>query len=170
MAAFGQVSMHEDLVPMAHPVRKKTFVDPKVQGALVRRLVLHWSAFIAVAALVAFCLQVLSNPFRPIEAHLQDLWWTHGPFLLVMFFMMPVFIVDTIKLSHRFAGPIYRLRNTVRSLAQGEKFQPLKFRDMDFWQGLAEDFNSMMARYTPDKTSSTIAASSDNEEPALSAK
>jgi len=83
---------------------------------------------------------------RTIQEHAQQVWWTHGPFLLVMFFLLPVFILDTIKLSHRFAGPIYRLRNTVRSLANGEEFRPLKFREVDFWQGLAEDFNVMVAR------------------------
>jgi nitrogen fixation/metabolism regulation signal transduction histidine kinase len=131
---------------MSHPSRKKTFVDPMVQGALVRRLVLHWVAFIAVASVVAFALQVLTNPFQPIERHLQEMWWTHGPFLLVMFFMLPVFIVDTIKLSHRFAGPIYRLRNVIKGMAEGEPFKPVKFREMDFWQDLADDFNTMIER------------------------
>jgi hypothetical protein len=154
---------------MSHPTRKKTFVDPKVQGALVRRLVLHWSAFVAVASVVAFCLQVLSNPFRPLEQHFQELWWTHGPFLMVMFFMLPVFIVDTIKLSHRFAGPIYRLRNTVRSLAQGERFQPIKFREFDFWQGLAEDFNAMMARFSGEANEAEKPAESErvDDEPVI---
>jgi nitrogen fixation/metabolism regulation signal transduction histidine kinase len=140
-----------------------------VQGALVRRLVLHWSAFVAVASVVAFCLQVLSNPFRPLEQHFQELWWTHGPFLMVMFFMLPVFIVDTIKLSHRFAGPIYRLRNTVRSLAQGERFQPIKFREFDFWQGLAEDFNAMMARFSGEANEAEKPAESErvDDEPVI---
>ena len=131
---------------MSKPVRKKTFVDPQVQGALVRRLVVHWISFICVAAAFAFCLQLLSDPFRPVKEHAQQLWWTHGPFLVVMLFMLPIFVIDTIKLSHRFAGPIYRLRQTIRSLAQGEDYQPLKFRDFDFWQGLALDFNKMVAR------------------------
>ena len=71
---------------MSHPERKKTFVDPKVQGALVRRLVMHWLSFLLVASLVTFCLQILSNPFRSMGEHFQQLWWTHGPFLLVMVF------------------------------------------------------------------------------------
>ncbi len=151
---------------MSHSGRKKTFVDPKVQGALVRRLVLHWCAFIAVAGLVAFCLQVLSNPFRTMEEHAQQVWWTHGPFLLVMVFLLPVFILDTIKLSHRFAGPIYRLRNTIRSLAKGEEFRPLKFREIDFWQGLAEDFNVMVARLRGDAVDAPPAAATiDAAEP-----
>lgn len=131
---------------MSNRQRKKKFVDPQVQGALIRRLVYHWFAFIAVSAVVAFFLQVLSNPFRPMQTHLQQLWWTHGPFLLVMVFMLPVFVVDTIKLSHRFAGPIYRLRQSIRTIAQGGEHRPLKFRDFDFWQGLAQDFNIMVDR------------------------
>lgn len=156
---------------MSHPGRKKTFVDPKVQGALVRRLVFHWCAFVAVAALVAFALQVLSNPFRSIQDHAQQVWWTHGPFLLVLFFMLPVFIVDTIKLSHRFAGPIYRMRQTVRSLAEGGQFTPIKFRDFDFWQGLADDFNKMVERLSNGKTSEPQEAGQKGEtEAALSAR
>jgi hypothetical protein len=62
--------------------------------------------------------------------------------------MLPVFIVDTIKLSHRFAGPIYRLRNVIRGMADGEPYKPVLFREKDFWQGLAEDFNQMIERIT----------------------
>lgn len=133
---------------MAHPERKKTFVDPKVQGALVRRLVVHWFSFLLVASLVAFCLQILSNPFRSLAEHTQQLWWTHGPFLVVMVFLLPVFVLDTIKMSHRFAGPIYRLRQVILEIAQGDPPPRLKFRDFDFWQGLADDFNRMVDQLT----------------------
>ena len=129
---------------MSLPERKKTFVDPKVQGTLVRRLIRHWVLFMVVASMVAFCLQVLSNPFRSLGEHVHDLWWTHGPFLLVMVFLLPVFVLDTIQLSHRFAGPIYRLRQVILEIAQGDPPPRLKFRDFDFWQGLAEDFNRMV--------------------------
>lgn len=155
---------------MAHPARNKTFIDAKVQGALVRRLVFHWLAFIGVASLVAFCLQVLANPFRTLEEHVQQVWWTHGPFLLVLFFLLPVFVVDTIKLSHRFAGPIYRLRSTIRSLAQGEQFRPMKFREIDFWQDLADDFNQMVVRLTADKDEPTTSDAVDVQSGALVAK
>jgi len=148
---------------MAHPERKKTFVDPQVQGALARRLCMHWVAFIAVAAAVAFCLQVLSNPFRPISEHVQQLWWTQGPFIMVMIFMMPVFVVDTIKISHRFAGPIYRLRQTVREMAESGEMKVLKFRDFDFWQGLADDFNRMTARLTGTEYDPSVAEADEEE-------
>jgi hypothetical protein len=131
---------------MSSSDRKKTFVDRQVQGALVRRLILHWVCFFFTASIVAFILQILSNPLIPLKAHLEDLWWTQGPFLLVMVFLLPAFVLDTIKLSHRFAGPIYRLRQTISSIAGGATPPRLKFRDFDFWQGLAEDFNKMIDR------------------------
>ncbi|MDZ4657963.1 MAG: hypothetical protein SH868_10345 [Bythopirellula sp.] len=131
---------------MSVPERKKTYVDQQVQGALVRRLILHWLGFFVTASIVTFVLQVLSNPLIPLSAHVEELWWTQGPFLVVMVFLLPMFVVDTVKFSHRFAGPIYRLRQTIRKIADGGAPPKLKFRDFDFWQGLAEDFNKMIDR------------------------
>ena len=131
---------------MPQPRRTKHFIDSNVQGALARRILLHWLVFLAVAFLVSFILQVLTNPFRPLAAHVQDLWWTHGPFLLVMVFLLPVFFVDTIKLSHRFAGPIFNLRRAIREIAAGNPPRKLKFRRRDFWQDLAVDYNAMLVQ------------------------
>ena len=35
-------------------------------------MVIHWVAYVSVAAAVAFCLQVLSNPVQPLERELDD--------------------------------------------------------------------------------------------------
>ncbi len=126
--------------------RSKKFIDSSVQGSLARRIIFHWLLFLLVASLAAFVLQVLSNPFRPLSAHVRDIWWTHGPFLLVLFFLLPVFVVDSIKLSHRFAGPIYSLRRAIRDIAQGKPARKLKFRRHDFWQDVADDYNAMLLR------------------------
>ena len=63
-----------------------------------------------------------------------------------MVFLLPVFVVDTIKLSHRFAGPIFSLRRAIREVAQGKTPRKLKFRRRDFWHDLAEDYNAMLTR------------------------
>jgi len=155
---------------MARPERKKTFVDPKVQGALVRRLVVHWSSFFLVASLIAFGLQVLSNPFRSLGEHVQQLWWTQGPFLLVMVFLLPVFVLDTIKLSHRFTGPIFRMRQAILKIAQGDPPPRLKLREFDFWQDLAEDFNRMVDQLTTrgEKSADYNHETAETEEPVAS--
>jgi methyl-accepting chemotaxis protein len=132
--------------------RKQTYVDPQVQGALVRRLILHWLGFFVTASIVTFVLQLLSNPLVPLRVHLEELWWTQGPFLIVMIFLLPMFVLDTIKLSHRFAGPIYRMRRMIQEIAEGEAPRHLKFRDFDFWHGLAADFNKMIDRLASQPT------------------
>jgi hypothetical protein len=131
---------------MSQPQRRKVFVDSRVQGALARRIILHWVVFLIVASLAAFLLQVLSNPFRPLADHAQELWWTHGPFVVVMAFLLPVFVVDSIKISHRFAGPIFSLRRAMREVAEGKPARKLKFRSGDFWHELSDDFNAMLVR------------------------
>jgi hypothetical protein len=132
---------------MSHPQRRKVFIDSDVQGALTRRILLHWVCFLLVASTAAFMLQALSNPFRPLAEHFRDLWWNQGPFLLVTVFLLPVFVLDTIKLSHRFAGPIFSLRRAMREVAEGKPPRKLKFRTGDFWHDLSDDFNAMLARF-----------------------
>ena len=150
---------------MSTSIRKKTYIDPKIQGALVRRLVIHWAALFLVATAVAFLLQLLSDPFRPLGEHFQQLWWMQGPFLLVFVLLLPVFIYDSIKLSHRFVGPVYRLRQTIRKIAKGESPPTLKFRDFDFWQDMAQDFNVMVDRLSGRKSDSEEEDLTETAEP-----
>jgi len=140
---------------MPRPQRRQKFIDSKVQGALARRLVVHWVVFLTVASIVALLLQVLSNPFRPVGEHFSEVWWTHGPFLVVTIFLLPVFVMDTIKISHRFAGPIYSLRRAMRDVAAGGPLRKLQFRRNDFWRELAGDYNAMIDRLTPADEQST---------------
>jgi len=135
---------------MSDSQRRKKFIDADVQGALVRRIVFHWAVFLMAALVVSFVLQLLSNPFRPLQEHLQGLWSSHGPFLLVVVFLLPVLIVDTIKISHRFAGPIFGLRRAMREVASGRAPRVLKFRANDFWHDLADDYNALVRRLAPE--------------------
>ncbi len=151
---------------MAYPRRTKHFIDTNVQGSLAHRIIFHWLAFLLVAFVVSFILQVLTNPFRPMTAHLKDLWWTHGPFLVVVAFMLPAYVVDTIKLSHRFAGPIFNLRRAMREVVEGKPPRKVKFRRRDFWQDLAGDYNAMLVRLgaieeQPTNNEQSVAASNE---------
>jgi nitrogen fixation/metabolism regulation signal transduction histidine kinase len=89
---------------------------------------------------------VLTNPFQPLEEHARNSWWSHGPFLLVSVFLLPVFVMDTIKLSNRFAGPVYSLRRAMREVVQGKPPRRLRFRKRDFWHDLADDYNALLVR------------------------
>ncbi|TWT86834.1 hypothetical protein Mal64_36640 [Pseudobythopirellula maris] len=126
--------------------RKIEFVDREVQGALARRLIGHWFLFLAVVASVAFLLRWMSDPFKPVGEHAVEAWWSYGPMLLAIACLAPAFIYDSIRLSNRFAGPIYRLRTATHKLAEGGAPEKIEFRGADFWQELAVDFNRVVDR------------------------
>ncbi len=131
---------------MKKNLRKKKFVDPEVQGALTKRLTLHWILYIAITAVLVIGLKWLNNPFTPLGDHLAEAWTTYGAVLVVLLSLAPMFIFDTMKLSNRFAGPVLRIRNAARQLADGETPQKIQLRDEDFWKDLANEFNRIVDR------------------------
>jgi HAMP domain-containing protein len=54
-------------------------------------------------------------------------------------------LVCGLLISHRVAGPLLRLRNQMHLIAEGKASAPVKFRDNDFFQELAEAFNRTQA-------------------------
>jgi hypothetical protein len=138
---------------MAFMRRSQKFVDAKVQGALARRIIFHWFVFVVVAWGVTLFLQLLSDPFQPVVDNVRNMWTTQGPLMLVMVFLLPVFVLDTVKLSHRFAGPVISLRRAMREIAEGKPARKIQFRKHDFWHGLADDYNAVVDRINGTNTS-----------------
>ena len=60
--------------------------------------------------------------------------------------VLPVVMFDMSRLTNRFAGPLFRLRGSMRRLARGERVDPVHFRENDYWQEIAEEFNAIVAR------------------------
>ena len=125
--------------------RRQLFIDPKVQGALVLRVVLYWAVCLITITLMLLCWSVLRTP-RMFYTHFDDMWFHYGPALIASFVLLPMVVVDIIRLSNRFAGPLVRLRRAMRALAQGEEVRPIHFREGDFWQEFADEFNAIAAR------------------------
>ncbi|MDG2219817.1 MAG: hypothetical protein P8L85_00440 [Rubripirellula sp.] len=127
------------------PKRTRLLIDPAVQWAMVRRVLIHWGLFlvclVSLGALVRVLLEVGNEPFSSVwrSAILSQI-----PVIGVMLVMMPLFLRDTMKLSNRFAGPMFRLRTSLRGLATGHPRSPIKFREEDFWQEAASDFNQVL--------------------------
>jgi hypothetical protein len=127
-------------------VRRRTFVDRQVQGALARRLVLHWCAFLTLGVALSLMLEFLRNPMTPLGEHVSNVISQNGAFVLTILCLTPVFLYDSVKLSHRFAGPILRLRRQMAELARGDEVKIMKTRPSDYWQDVIDDFNSVVER------------------------
>ena len=128
--------------------RRRLLVDPPVQLGLMRRILLHWLTFLVTVILIlplfrAIVLGDFSTPLSERLAHAGvEAAILGGLFLL----LLPYFVYDTFRITNRFAGPMYRLQQTIRGLARGNAFQPIQFRDGDYWQDVAGDFNRMVYR------------------------
>lgn len=126
--------------------RTKKFIDPEVQGALAKRLALHWVIFAVVAGLLLVGIRWLVNPAMPISDHIAHAWGSYAPVAMIMLSLTPLFVYDAVKLSNRFTGPVLRLRRGLRALASGKSVEPIQLRDGDFWHDFAQDFNSVNDR------------------------
>jgi len=136
-------------------MRKHLFIDPKVQGALASRVVLYWVVCLGAVFLMLLCWRILTGPARMFHTHLDDMWFFYAPALVASLLLLPLVVVDVIRLSNRFAGPMVRMRHAMRELARGEHVAKIHFREGDFWHDFAEEFNEMVdtvqARTPPSK-------------------
>jgi hypothetical protein len=118
-----------------------------VQGALVLGVVVQWALYLVASLMLVTLWQVLSAPTKgPFAGHLEAVWSRYAPVFCAFLLLLPYAIWDAVKTSHRFVGPIYRLRRTLNQLASGEPVETLKFRDKDQWRHLAEEFNAALTK------------------------
>jgi hypothetical protein len=127
-------------------LRKQLFVDPRVQGALVLRVMLYWLECMLSIVLMFLCWRIMTDPGRLLQDQLGDIWFDYGPACLASVALLPLVVLDIMRLSNRFCGPLLRLRRSLRELARGECVEPLEFRGSDYWPNLAQEFNAVAAR------------------------
>ncbi|MFY9255045.1 MAG: hypothetical protein WAO83_16465 [Fuerstiella sp.] len=141
--------------------RKKSVADARVQYSLAMRVVMHFSIFIVAGTFFGIINQFLADPFGSVKENLMTFFRSSAPFLIALVCLMPVFVRDTLTLSNRVAGPIHNMRNTIRSLSNGETdVRPLKFRKGDFWNDLPDSFNKMVETLRNSQPVSTDTAAS----------
>ena len=133
--------------------RGQIFVDRDVQSALMLRVTGYWMFSLLTISLMLLCWEAATGPPRRFSTLATDLYLRYAPALAATLLVLPLVMIDVVRLSHRFVGPIIRLRGAMRRLAAGEQVQPIQFRDHDFWQELAGDFNEV-AKRVPAETES----------------
>jgi hypothetical protein len=124
-------------------MRQKVWIDHHVQGVLVGRVILYWFGMLLYFGLSIACYQWWQNPEWTVGEHFFAMFDQVWPCLPSLVLILPLVIFDIVRLSNRFAGPIYRLRMHLVKLNENTNTYPLNFRDDDYWQQLAEPINSL---------------------------
>ena len=132
---------------MGNRFRKKYYVDPVVQGAIVRRLLLHWCYAMLTGAFCLLLLQLFtSSASTSLPTHIQMFWERYGLLFIAMFLTLPIFIYDSVRLSHRFVGPMVAVRLALKKMGTGGEIPEITFRQGDFWTDIADDINAVAAQ------------------------
>lgn len=123
--------------------RKRLMVDPKVQGALMLRAVAYWCFTILAISQIMLAWKAATGPPGTFWSYFRFdlLWQEHGMVAIAALIMLPVMLVDVMSTSNKFAGPVYRMRRSLRALSNGEYVAPIHFRKGDFWPEFADEFN-----------------------------
>jgi hypothetical protein len=143
-------------------------VNRPIQGALIARVALYWLLGMFIQSLLIMLLSVASGSTDDLFQRSQEFWWHVKLIGVSSLLTLPLLVLDIIKLSHRWVGPINRLRSAMQDLAMGEPVRPLTFRAGDFWKDLADDFNTVLTRIDHLQASCAPAPSDDEAEPVAS--
>jgi hypothetical protein len=121
--------------------RRRLFIDRPVQGTLLLRAASYWAVCLITQLLIVFLFVLLTSSSGDWNVNGARMWWHVQVSLVASFAILPMILLDVLKLSHRWVGPLFRLRSSLKAISRGEPIQPIKFRENDFWQGLADDVN-----------------------------
>lgn len=122
--------------------RVRQYVDRNVQGGLISRMAIQWGLFFFTTAFAYVVVQAIVSPNG--DSFLQRMQTALTEFSvlgLLMLTLLPAFMLDVVRFSNRFAGPMVRLRRFLREMGEHGAVPPLKFRDDDFWAEVANEFN-----------------------------
>ncbi len=149
--------------------RRRLVVDRKLQGALLLHTTIYWFYLLFAVALIALCWIVFSEHPRTSADLFGQLWLNCGPLLVASVVLLPLVLLDCLRLSNRFAGPMLRFQRSVRELAQGDATRPVSLREGDFWSEFAADLNRVAERLGQLADEQPAAQPDASEEPARAA-
>lgn len=125
------------------PVREQLLIDNDVQVSLVMRALLYGAVCMTYFTVIQFFTQSLNHPGKSLTECLmcladEAIYWVPG-FLI----LGPLMVYDMLRISNRFAGPIFALRRQMQALIDRQPSRELTFRDDDHWDCLAAQFNQL---------------------------
>ena len=126
--------------------RRRIYVQESIQGGLAIRCVVYWCSCLVSVFLFLMIASILTQP-SSIGEVFGGVWMSYSAAIFASLLMLPLVIMDMVRFSHRVVGPLIRLEREMQRLAEGKSVRPLQFREGDFWDGLAEQFNTLRMRH-----------------------
>ena len=141
--------------------RQRLFTDRQLQGTLLAHTAIYWFYCLFSVTLIAVCWIVFTQQPDSSSDLFNQLWLSCGPALLGSVLLLPLVLLDCLRLTSRFAGPMVRFQRAMRELAREGATAEVKLRDGDYWREFADDFNIVVKKLqgeTPAATMDSAAA------------
>lgn len=139
-------------------LRRRIFIDRPIQLAVLLRTALYWMMCTMAQVLMVLFFGVVASSQNDFPSLHPQVMWHLQITLLASVALLPILLWDVLKLSHRWVGPIFRMRAALKALSRGESIDELRFRGRDFWQDLAGDLNAVAAELDKARAAKTEAA------------
>jgi len=142
--------------------RRKYFIDPTIQGAILRQAVGYWLYCTVIYALVVFIFRIAPHWLSGEGVGFRLIWYHLAPMVISSAVFFPIVMFSAVRFSHRFVGPMVRFRQVMRQLSQGETAPEIKLRRDDYWTDVAKEINQVSARFnaltapTPDSRETVV--------------
>jgi hypothetical protein len=123
--------------------RAQYFVDGDLQGTLLRRVALYWFLAIGTFAAALFATKLLWGATQD-SSLAKEILQLLLPACAISLLPLPLVFRDLLRVTHRFAGPMLRIRRGINELAETGKSLPITAREGDAWPECIADFNKLV--------------------------
>jgi hypothetical protein len=133
--------------------RSRIYLGGMLQGTLVKRLAIGWAVYNLLLFHGLFAVAYIEGTRVPADDDAQPTFlqsyksfaWQNRLLIFGACAAGPIFLWDVVRCTHRVAGPLVRLENTLLRMAKGETVQEIKFRKGDWLTSLERALNIYLA-------------------------
>ncbi|MFV0446454.1 MAG: hypothetical protein ACK5Q5_23010 [Planctomycetaceae bacterium] len=150
--------------------RKKLFVSGRIQGQFIFRIGTYWVLYHVVLWHAMFAFYYVQQRLNGVASSMdfREMYGSYVlqyyPLILCSLVMLPVFLIDLLKLSHKIAGPLVRFSHSLRSMMAGENVNAVKLRDGDLLTEFETLFNEYIEVYNQRREAQIPTAQMTDEE------
>lgn len=135
--------------------RKKTYVNRRVQGRIIGRVAAYWILYHVVLWHGLFVYRyaqhriavAAGDPAVPFRGLYAQFCAEYTPLLVCALLILPLFLIDFVRMTHRVVGPLVRVRNALQELMAGGRVPKVEFRKGDLISEFESEFNDFLAFY-----------------------
>lgn len=146
--------------------RKRTYVNARVQGRIIARVAAYWVLYHVVLWHGLFVYryaqarsgaggELAATPFRELYAQFCI---DYLPLLVCAGLILPLFMIDFVRLTHRMVGPLVRVGDALQQIMEGRRVPRVEFRKGDLLTEFESEFNQFLAFYDQQRAGGDRAA------------